>query len=84
MQELITALPALSGLIEKAGIVGVLIIFGGMLSWEVLRLRRELAKTYQQRDKWRLAFVTVKAAADNAGARYDLSHLTDMVDAEIA
>lgn len=78
MQEFLTALPAISGLIEKGGVIGVLLVFSSLLVWEIVRLRKLLGKTFQQRDKWRLAFVTVKAAADHAGAKYDLTMLADL------
>lgn len=86
MQELVTALPALSGLIEKGGIIGVLLIACGVLVWEIRRGRRrehefrnEMAKVYGQRDKWRIAFVKCKAALDAAGVKVDLSDLQELI-----
>lgn len=84
MQDIVAAIPAVSAVIEKGGIIGVLLIVCTLLVWEVLRLRKELARTYLQRDKWRLAFVTVKGAADHAGAKYDLSMLADLIGGEDA
>lgn len=84
MQDFITALPAVSALIEKAGIIGVLVILGGLLAWEVLRLRRELAKCYRERDKARYAVVKCRAALDAAGIKVDLTDIADLLGAETA
>lgn len=84
MSELVTALPALSALIERGGIIGVLLVVCGVMAWEIARLRKVLGKTYAQRDKWRLAFVTVKAAADHAGLKIDLSGLADLLNGDDA
>ena len=86
MAELISLLPQFAGLIEKGGVVGLFLIITGVLGWEVWRLRKEaearrieVVKVYRQRDRWRLAFTIVKAAADSKGAKYDLSDLADLI-----
>lgn len=84
MQELIGALPAISGLIEKAGVVGVLIIIAAMLVWEVIRLRGDLAKCYRERDKARLAVVKCRAALEANNIKVDLSDIADLIGAEPA
>ncbi len=90
MQELAAALPTLSGLIEKAGVIGLLVIACAILVRELLRLRQEytteltrlrgeLANVYRQRDRARLALVKCQAALDNAGIRVDLSAVADII-----
>lgn len=82
MQELITALPAISGLIEKAGIVGVLIIIAAALAWEVYRLRGELGKCCRERDRARLAVVKCRAALEAHDIKVDLTDITDLLGME--
>ena len=84
MAELFSALPQLAGLIEKGGIIGLLVIVSAVLIWEVRRLRAELARCYQGRDRWRLAYTIIKAAADACGAKYDLRDLKDLEEGEPA
>lgn len=84
MQELLTALPTVSALIEKAGLVGVLIIIAGVLAWEIYRLRGELGKCYRERDRARLAVVKCRAALDAHNIKVDLSDIADLVGAEAA
>ena len=79
MAELFSAIPQLAGLIEKGGIIGLLVIIAAVLIWEVRRLRGELTKCFRERDRWRLAFVKCKAACDTAGVKIDLSDLADLV-----
>lgn len=79
MAEILGALPQLSGLIEKGGVVGLLIIALGVLVYEIRRLRRELTLQYQLRDKYRLGFVLCKQACDSAGLKVDLSALSDLL-----
>ena len=79
MAEIFSAIPQLAGLIEKGGIIGLLVIIAAVLIWEVRRLRAELAKCYHERDRWRLAFVKCKSACDTVGAKIDLSDLSDLM-----
>jgi ribosome-interacting GTPase 1 len=80
--ELLTAIPALAGLVEKAGIIGLLLIVVGMLIYERLRLLKELTKTLSQRDKWRLAYVKCKDALDHHGVKVDLTDLANLIEGE--
>ena len=84
MAELLSALPQLAGVIEKLGVIGVLLIISGVLGWEVFRLRQQNAITFRQRDRWRLAYTIVKASADAAGAKYDLRDLKDLEEVDPA
>jgi hypothetical protein len=84
--DIFGALPQLVGLIEKGGVIGLLVIFCGVLIWEIRRgretvnkMREELAKVYGQRDRCRLAFVKCKAACDAAQVKVDLSDISDML-----
>ena len=77
--EILSALPQLTAVVEKLGIVGVLLLVVGFLVWDRLRQMKELAKTYRQRDRWRLAYTKVKAACDAANIKVDLSDLSDLV-----
>lgn len=79
MAELFSAIPQLAGLIEKGGIIGLLVIIAAVLIWEVRRLRAELSKCYRERDRWRLAFVRCKGICDAAGTKIDLSDLADLM-----
>jgi hypothetical protein len=80
--ELLTAIPALAGLVEKAGVVGLLLIVVGMLIYERLRLLKELTKTYAQRDKWRLAYVKCKDSLDHHGIKIDMTDLAALIQEE--
>ena len=85
MGDILTALPQLSALIEKGGVIGLLLIVAGVLGSEVWRLRKdkdvlraELEKAHGQRDRFRIGFAVCKAECDRAGIKLDLSLLTDM------
>ena len=78
MGELVNALPQLAGLIEKGGVVGLLVVIAGVLGNEVWRLRKELTKQYGLRDKYRLGFAICKAECERAGLKPDLSSLNDV------
>jgi len=82
MGDIVGALPQLAGLIEKGGVVGLLLLICGVLAYEVRRLRSQSIKTFAQRDKWRLAYVKCKAALDTAGIKVDLSDLADLTEGE--
>lgn len=79
MGDVVGALPQLASLIEKGGVVGLLIIITGVLGHEVWRLRKELAKQYGIRDKYRLGFALCKQALDNANIKIDLTVMGDIL-----
>lgn len=79
MENFLGAIPQLFSIVEKGGVVGVLTIVCVVLGYEVRRLRLLAPAIYKQRDRWRLAYTIVKAAADGAGAKYDLRDLEDML-----
>lgn len=74
--ELLSSLPALAGLIEKAGIIGVLLLAVVWLVMERLRLIKQGAKTFRQRDKARLIAERYKAAL--LGAKLALPDISDV------
>lgn len=84
MQELIQSLPAISGIVEKGGIIGVLLIVCFILGWALVKLRAETIAAHQQRerevseiskerDKWKTMFVLCRVTCTNAGVKLDLS-----------
>lgn len=78
--ELLTALPQLAALVEKLGVVGLLLIAVAWLTYERMRLLKDVVSAYKQRDRWRLAAVKYKDACDHAGIRVDTSDLADLIE----
>jgi len=78
--ELVSLLPHLTGVVEKLGTVGVLVIAVVWLVSERLRLMKELRTAYIQRDRWRLACTKYKYACDQAHITVDTSDLADLVN----
>jgi len=88
MDAILAALPQLAGLIEKGGIVGVLLIIIGGLVYEILRgrkhvhaLRTQLAAVYSQRDTALLSVVKLKTICESKGIPVDLRDVQDMLPA---
>lgn len=52
--ELLQVIPLLSGVVEKLGMVGLLLVAIGWLIYERLRLLKELRAAYRERDRVRL------------------------------
>lgn len=73
--ELLTQLPQLSAIVEKLGVIGVLLIAVGWLVFERMRLMKELVKTYKQRDRARMTEVRYKGALDVANLKVDVSDI---------
>ena len=80
----LSAIPQLAGIIEKGGIVGLLVIICAFLLWQLVRYQKELVKAYRERDRWRIAFVKAKATCDNVvpPIKIDLSDLNEIVGYE--
>ncbi len=78
MQELITGITGLAGLIEKGGIIGVLLIGIAVLVYERQQRVKELMKTYRQRDKARLISVRYKSALDSRDIKVETSDIEAM------
>lgn len=67
MQELVSAVAALAGIVEKGGIIGLLVIAVAFAFWWIHQLRKELIRTYRQRDFCRQVRARYRFALDNAG-----------------
>ena len=78
--EFIQALPQLQSIIEKLGVVGLLIIALGWLSYERVRLLKEATACYKSREKWRVAYAKCKAALEAANIKIDLTDLLENED----
>lgn len=65
--ELLSALPQLASLVEKLGVIGVLLIAVGWLVYERLRLVKQGAKTFRQRDMARLIAERYRSAILGGG-----------------
>lgn len=88
MDQLLSALPQLAGLIEKGGVVGVMLIACGALVWEIKRgrrqlhdMRNELANVYGQRDRALLMVVKCKTICEANKITVDLSDVKDLIPA---
>ena len=86
--ELASSIPQVIALVEKGGVIGLLLLYSCVLTWALIKGRaeykKEIASVYRQRDRWRLAFTIVKGAADHAGAslgRRSASRRADSVGA---
>lgn len=80
MDALLGTLPQLAGLIEKGGVVGVMLIVCVVLVYEIRRgrttahaLRGQLQEVYTQRDKALLALMKVKTICEAKNIKVDFS-----------
>lgn len=78
--ELIQALPQLAAIVEKLGVVGLLLVAVTWLVYERMRLLKEVVSAYKQRDRWRLACTKYRDACDHHGIKVDTSDLTDLIE----
>lgn len=62
--DLGSLVPSVITLVEKLGIVGILLIAMYFLVRELMRMRAELSKVYRQRDGARLAFVKLRTVLE--------------------
>lgn len=75
MQEFVGTIASLSGVIEKGGIVGVLMLAAGFLGWWSWQLRKQLHVVYRQRDYARSVMFRYKGALDAASIKVDISDI---------
>jgi hypothetical protein len=75
MEQLLGSLPQLADLIQKGGVVGLLLIVCGVLVYEVRRLRNEQRQTYAERDAYRLHYTLYKSVCDAHDIKVDTSAL---------
>jgi hypothetical protein len=78
MGELLSAVPQLAGIVEKGGVIGLLLLVVVVLGYEVFRLRKELVRTYAQRDQFRLGYAICKAECERNSLHPDLSMVTNL------
>ena len=78
--EILEAIQQLSGIVERLGVVGLLIAAVAWLVHERVRLMRELMTAYRQRDRWRLAATKYRAALDAAHIAVDTTDLQDLIE----
>lgn len=84
MEAIIGILPQLIDIVNKGGVVGVMLLVTAVLAWEVVRLRKDLTKTYARRDQWRTGFTICKAALDFHEIKVDLSPMQDVLKEDMA
>lgn len=75
METLIEQLPKYADLLQKAGVIGVLLIALAVMGAEMLRLRKQSVRTFAERDAYRLAYVVYKSACDREKITVDTSAL---------
>lgn len=80
MQELVSGIASLSGVIEKGGIVGVMLIATAFLGWWCMKLRKQLALVFRQRDFARAVQFRYKGALDNAKLTVDISDIEKLFE----
>ena len=84
LNEVLTLVPKVADIVEKAGIIGILLVVCGVLGWALWKRTAELSAVYRQRDKWRLAFVQAKSilVAEKLDSRLNLSDMEDLLGKE--
>jgi hypothetical protein len=80
--EILDQLPKLVDLINKAGVIGLLLIVCAVLTWEVRRLRKELTQMYGLRDRYRAGYLICKSALDYNKIYVDLSQMQELSEGE--
>lgn len=78
MDAILGALPQLVDIVQKGGVVGLLIIFCGVMAYEVRRLRKLLPKIYRQRDKARMQTERYKSACLSHSIAVDVNDIDAM------
>lgn len=78
--ELLAALPQLAALIEKLGVVGLLLVAVGWLVYERMRLLKDLVVSNRNLNRWRLASTKYRDACDHHGIKVDMTDLADLIE----
>lgn len=73
-----------AGQVEKLGIIGLSFVVMGVEAWALVKYRKEMVRTYRQRDRARLISVRYKGALDNAQIKVDISDIEQMFKDDIA
>lgn len=79
MEAILGSLPQLAALIEKGGVVGLMLIFLGIAVYEVVRLRKENKSIYVQRDRAVVGLVKCKTLLEANKIAVDLSEIKDLI-----
>ena len=78
----VTEILQLSGLVEKLGIVGLMCVASGVMTWALLKYRKELMRTYRQRDRCRMICVRYKGELDRHNITVNISDIEEMFKAD--
>ena len=81
LPTLIGQLPQLAALVEKLGIIGVLLLVVGWLIYERMRLMKLSVKAFRQRERARALLQAYMTACKQANIVVDVSHI-DAIFAE--
>lgn len=74
----------LAGQVEKLGIIGLMFIVIGVEAWALVKYRKELVRTFRQRDRARMISIRYKGALDHNGIKVDVSDIEQMFKDDIA
>lgn len=74
----LTVLPQLADLLQKAGVIGVLLLVCLVLAWEVVRLRKQAVKIFNEREAFRMRYVLYKTECVRNNLRVDESALAEL------
>lgn len=80
LAELLSALPQLAGILDKAGVIGALLIGVGVLFYERRRLMRQNVKVYRQRDRARLKEQRYLSRLQAEGIAVDVSDIDKLFE----
>lgn len=75
MPEWVAVIPQLAGIIEKGGVIGMLLIVAVAIGWRLSRKERELNRVYAQRDFCRQVSARYKVLLDSHGIKVDITDL---------
>lgn len=79
MDAILSLVPQLAAIIEKGGIVGLLLLITAVAVAEVFRLRKDNKAAYVTLDRYRLGFAILKNECDRANLKPDLSIMADVL-----
>lgn len=78
----ITEILQIAGQVEKLGIIGLMCIASGVMTWALVKYRRELVRTYRQRDRCRLICVRYKGELDRHNITVNIADIDEMFRAD--
>lgn len=80
--EWLEALPKIIAILEKAGMLGLMVIAVGVEAWVIVKYRRDLIATYHERDLCRLVRERYRAALTAAGIKVDIADIVEEMKKE--